>query len=60
MDQGGLEIPCKLSFSYNGDECLATTQKLLDLALKKDDVAEKILLKKIKLEPVEEFIIPDV
>ena len=37
LDQGGLEVPCKLSFSCNDEPLLVLTRKLLDLAMKGDD-----------------------
>ena len=55
LDQGGVEIPCKLRFTCSDQELLKTTRKLLDIALKKDDLERP--LKKIKLEPVEELTI---
>ena len=51
LDQGGLEVPCKLTFACFDQELLSTTRKLLSLALKKGD--SEMPLKKIKLEPIE-------
>ena len=48
LDQGGLEVPCKLSFACNDEPRLATTRKLLDLALKRDNESE-MPLKKLSL-----------
>lgn len=36
LEQGGLEISCKLNFSCNDQERLSTTCKLLDLAFLKE------------------------
>ena len=58
LDQGGLEVPCKLSFACNDEPRLATTRKLLDLALKRDNESE-MPLKKVKLEPVEEVTVDE-
>lgn len=52
LEQGGLEIPCKLNFSCSDQERLSTTRKLLDLAFKKN-VDSETSIKKIKLEPLE-------
>ena len=51
LDQGGLEVPCKLTFACSDQELLSTTRKLLYLTLKKGD--SEMPLKKIKLEPIE-------
>ena len=57
LEQGGLEVPCKLSFICDDEERLAAIKKLLDLALKKNNDYE-MPLKKIKLESVEELEVP--
>jgi len=46
LEQGGLEIPRKLSFICDDEDCLATISN------------PELPLKKIKLEPVEEIVIP--
>ena len=51
LDQGGLEVPCKLIFECSDQELLFTTRKLLYLALKKED--SEMPLKRIKLEQIE-------
>ena len=51
LDQGGLEVPCKLIFACSDQELLFTTRKLLYLALKKEDY--EMPLKRIKLEQIE-------
>ena len=35
LDQGGLEVPYKLTFACSDQKCLTTTRKLLFLALKR-------------------------
>ena len=51
LEQGSMDILCKLKFTCSDKELLKTTLKLLDLALKKIDLERP--LKRIKLEPVE-------
>lgn len=61
LEQGGLEVPCKLTFTCDDEDYLAIVKKLLDLALRKKDSKNEdpeMPLKKIKLEPVEELVIP--
>ena len=48
LDQGRLEVPCKLSFSCNDEPLLGLIQKLLDLAMKGDDESE-MPLKRLSL-----------
>ena len=58
LNQGGLEVPCKLTFTCSDQERLATTRKLLDLALRKNE-CELPSLKRIKLEPEETYTVPE-
>ena len=58
LDQGGLEVSCKLSFSSNDEPLLALTRKLLDLAMNGDDESE-MPLKKIKLESMAEVTVDE-
>jgi len=37
LAQGGMHVPCKLRFTCSDQELLKTTNRLLDLALKKID-----------------------
>ena len=57
LEQGGLEVPCKLSFICNDEERLATIKKNAWSSFEENNDYE-MPLKKIKLESVEELEVP--